>query len=80
MTLEPVEVIARWDPKGRFDPSQIVWKGRTYLVESTGRGWEDMDGLHVLCMLPGGQVVELVFQLNPARWMIRPPLAAPRMG
>lgn len=80
MTLEIVEVTAHWGKKGRFEPDQFIWQGQAYPVESTGRHWEDLDGLHVLCMTPGGQVFELVFQLNPARWMIRPPLVTPRMA
>lgn len=80
MTLEPVTVTARWNANGRFDPSQFVWRGKTIAVESTGRAWEDADGLHVLCMAMGGQVFELVFQLSPARWAVRPPSAAAHMG
>jgi hypothetical protein len=75
MTHQSVDVKARWEPSGRFEPSQFTWQGRLYSVESTGRHWEDADGLHILCMAAGGQVFELTFQLNPARWMLRPPAA-----
>ena len=78
MTHYDVEVTARWLPNGRFEPSQFTWQGRAYRVESTGRHWEDADGLHILCMVPGGQVFELTFQLNPARWVLRPPASMAR--
>jgi hypothetical protein len=48
------------------------------MIESTGRQWEDVDRLHVLCMALGGQVFELIFQQNPARWVLRPPASSPR--
>lgn len=76
MNWQAVEVTARWLPGGRFEPSQFIWQGRTYLVESTGRQWEDEAGLHVLCMAAGGLVFELSFKLNPAGWVLRPPLGA----
>jgi len=80
MRLEPVEVSARWEPQGWFIPRQITWQGKVYPVESTGRHWEDEQGLHILCMIAGGQVVELVFRLQPAGWLLRPPSATSRMA
>jgi hypothetical protein len=74
MEMEPVQVMARWQIDGSFSPQQFVWQGQIYQVESTGRQWEDLVGLHVLCMVAGGRVFELVFQLNPAGWQLRPPL------
>jgi hypothetical protein len=32
-----------------------------------------VDGYHILCMLPGSQVCELLFRLNPATWHLRIP-------
>ncbi len=75
MALEPVQVAARWEPGGRFEPSQFIWQGQAYQVESTGRAWEDEAGLHVLCMVPGGHVFELIFRLHPAGWLVRPPVS-----
>lgn len=72
MALEPVEVAARWRHDGKLEPSQFFWKGKMYRVESTGRDWEDAEGLHILCMVDG-QVYELIFHLSPAGWLIRPP-------
>ena len=73
MRLEPVTAAARWNPDGRFEPTQFQWQEQMYRVESTGRAWEDENGLHVLCMVLGGQVFELVFRLQPAGWWLRPP-------
>jgi hypothetical protein len=73
MALEPAQVAARWKHEGRFEPSQFSWRGKIYHVESTGRDWEDEEGFHVLCMIPGGSVFELVFRLKPAGWLVRPP-------
>jgi nicotinamide-nucleotide amidase len=80
MALDPVTVTARWDASGRFIPSQFVWQGREYAVESTGRRWEDEAGLHVLCMVAGGQVFELVFHLQPAGWSLRAPMSGSQMA
>ncbi len=73
MPLEPVDVSAHWEQGGSFEPTHFTWQGKMYHVESTGRDWEDEEGFHILCMIPGGQVFELVFHLNPAGWLIRPP-------
>lgn len=73
MALESVQVAARWKHDGKFEPSQFFWKGHMYRVESTGRDWEDADGFHILCMVEGGKVFELIFQLNPAGWRLKPP-------
>ena len=79
MALEPVEVSARWKHDGKFEPNQFHWRGKMYRVESTGRDWEDESGFHVLCMVPEGQVFELIFHLNPAGWLVKPP-NTPRMA
>lgn len=76
MSLEPVEVTARWDPSAGFLPTSMVWHKKTYAFESTGRHWEDEQGLHVLCMAVGGRVYELVFRLQPAGWSMVKPTAA----
>ncbi len=70
--MEPVQVQARGKRGGGFEPLRIVWNGTEYRVESTGRSWEDEHGLHVLVMIRGGRVFELVFHLNPAGWLLRP--------
>jgi hypothetical protein len=76
MTMESVQVQARWKHDGRLEPTQFMWNGKLYRVESTGRSWEDEKGLHVLCMVAGGKVFELVFRLNPAGWHLQPAAGA----
>jgi hypothetical protein len=72
MDAETIQVQARWRHTGVFEPTQFFWKGVMHRIASTGRHWEDADGYHVLCMAGGGEVYELIFQLNPAGWRIRP--------
>jgi hypothetical protein len=72
MNEEPVRVSAHWLPEGRFLVDSFSWEGQSYLVESTGREWEDENGWHALCMAPGGRVFELIFHLHPAGWRVRP--------
>ncbi len=74
--MESVQVQARWKRSGGFEPIRFLWQGKNYRVETTGRDWEDEQGFHVLVMIQGGQVFELVFQLNPARWVGRPVLGS----
>lgn len=78
MTFQPIQVTAHWEAAGWFSPRQFVWQGRVYSVESTGRQWEDEEGLHVLCMLSGGTVYELIFRLRPAGWWLLPPAGPAR--
>ena len=78
MNLFPAQVTARWDASGFFIPRGFVWQDMEYQVESTGRQWEDDEGLHVLCMVPGGAVFDLIFRLQPAGWWLRPPSGAAR--
>jgi hypothetical protein len=69
--MEPIEIIARFGVDGRVTPLQISWKGRTVPVESTGRRWDAEDGKHILAMVPGDRVVELIFAPAESRWFLR---------
>jgi hypothetical protein len=68
---EAIEVIARFDNNGWVQPLRIRSEGRVIPVDSTGRRWQDEAGMHILCMLPGGRVVELIFQPAELRWYLR---------
>jgi hypothetical protein len=68
--MEPVEVTARWDARGEITPLSFTWQGHTYPVTSTGRRWRDEAGQHILCMAPGEQVFELVFQPMQGQWSL----------
>ena len=77
MNREPVDMTARWNASAGFVLSKMTWQGRSYAFESTGRHWEDEEGYHVLGMIRGGKVVELIFRLNPAGWVLVPPASSP---
>ena len=68
---QKVEVSARWLRSGEILPEKVYGPANTYTIESTGRSWEDADGIHILCMVPGGQLLELLFKLNPAGWFMK---------
>lgn len=57
----PIQVTARFESNGEIQPESFRWQGSEYPVISTGRRWFDEKGCHVLVMVPGDQVVELVF-------------------
>ena len=71
MSLEPIEVTARFDEHGTITPLQFAWKGGNYRVESTGRRWQDEAGQHILVMLSNGHIYELIFNPGDGRWYIR---------
>ncbi len=72
MSLEPIEVTARFDEHGTITPVQFAWKGGNYRVQSTGRHWQDETGLHFLVEAASGQIYELVFQGGEGHWYIKP--------
>ena len=68
--MDPVEVTARFDPQGKVTPMDFTWQGHKYPVVSTGRRWEDENGEHILVMVPGEKVYELVYVPTQKRWYI----------
>ena len=68
--MESIEVTARIDPQGQITPLRFVWKGRSYLVESTGRRWTGADGQHILVMASSGDMFELLFAPGEGRWFL----------
>jgi hypothetical protein len=75
--MEVVEVTARFSPDGKVDPLRLHRKGREVMIESAGRRWTDEAGLHILIMLYGGQVFELLFDPQQTLWYLRQ-LSTPR--
>ena len=65
--MEPVEVVARFDPEGFAKPLKFTWQDRTYPVNSVGRHWRDEDGAHVL-LVASDDVYELLFKPADGRW------------
>lgn len=68
--MEPIEITAHFNEDGTITPLHFTWKGGRYRVESTGRRWTDEAGLHMLVMLSGGQIYELIFTSHNQRWYI----------
>lgn len=68
--MQPIDVIARFNRDGKVTPLRFTWMDSEYLVESTGRHWETSEGQHVLVMIPGGRIFELVFSLSHRRWFL----------
>jgi hypothetical protein len=73
--METIEVTASFDTQGQITPLRFNWKGRGYLVESTGRRWTTADGQHILVMAtdgrtPGGRMFELLFVSAEGRWYL----------
>ena len=70
--MEPIEVTARFDISGEIHPLSFVWQGRKYPLASSGRRWQDKDGLHILVMAPPERVFELIYMSQEGRWFIKP--------
>lgn len=68
--MEPLEVTAKFDEDGKVTPLRFTWKGSEYLVESTGRQWETSDGVHILVMVAGERIFELVFNQVQRLWFL----------
>ncbi len=72
--MESIEVTARFDLDGKITPLRFVWRGQSYQVSATGRQWQQAGEWHVLVMVPGEQVYELVFDPGQRCWyMARSP-------
>lgn len=68
--LEPIDVIARHGRDGAVDPLQFSWNERTYRVLDVGRRWQDYAGEHILVMVVGGEIHELLHDAD-GRWSIQ---------
>jgi hypothetical protein len=68
--MEPIEVTVRFGPQGQITPLRFTWKGRSYLVESTGRRWNGEDRQYILVMTGSGEMFELAFSPGEGRWYL----------
>jgi|MudIll2142460700_1097286.scaffolds.fasta_scaffold562992_2 hypothetical protein len=68
--MEAVEVTVRFDTNGKVTPLRFTWKDIRYQVESTGRRWQAADGQHILVMVVGGGVFELLFVPQAGVWYL----------
>jgi hypothetical protein len=71
--MDPIAITVRFDLQGDPTPLNFVWEGKQYQVESTGRRWTDQAGKHILVMVPGGRVFEILFDTAEARWFLKRP-------
>lgn len=69
--MDLIEVTARFAKDGRIYPQQITWQGIDYWVESTGRRWQDQEGVHILVMIRGTEILELIFQPGQGLWFLK---------
>lgn len=68
--MQPIQVTAHFDEEGKIRPLRFTWRGSDYQVESTGRHWQASDGRHILVMVPGGRIFELVYIPTEGRWFL----------
>jgi hypothetical protein len=69
--MDAIEVTVRFDLHGDASPISFTWQGTAYPVDSVGRRWHDDTGQHILVMVPGGRVFELIFNSTEGRWYLR---------
>jgi hypothetical protein len=69
--MERIRVTARFDEHGKVSPLNFSWQRRAYRVDSTGRRWKDELGEHILTMVPGGQVFELIYNPGEGAWYLK---------
>jgi hypothetical protein len=69
--LRATQVIAQFDEEGKITPLRFNWQGQMIAVTSSGRRWEDEVGQHILVMVPGERIFELIFIPAELRWYLR---------
>ena len=68
--METIEVTAHFDSQGSITPLSFIWDKTIYRIESTGRGWEAKELLHILVMTTGDQVHHLIYNRENGKWNI----------
>ncbi len=71
--MEAVEVTARFDPQGEITPLSFIMNQKTMPVTGIGRRWADPQGMHILVMVPGEQIYELLFANAQTCWYVSRP-------
>ncbi len=69
--MDIVEVTARFGADGKITPYSFNWKGRDYPIASVGRSWRDDAGEHILVMVAGDRIFELIFKPQEVTWYLR---------
>lgn len=68
--MEPISVDCVFREDGRIEVRRIEVNGRWLPVEQ-GRQWVDQLGRHVLVMLPGSQVREIMLRPETMTWVMK---------
>ena len=67
--MQKVGVDCSFGQDGSVQIKKVLLNGR-WLPVGQGRQWADENGRHVLIMLPGDEVRELVLQPGTLRWLL----------
>jgi hypothetical protein len=71
--FQKIEVGAHKEIGGQWEPDRFIWQGTNYKILEIGRRWQDEDGQHILVMVLGGQVYELILDIDQISWYLKPP-------
>jgi hypothetical protein len=74
--FQKIEVSVHKEIAGQWQPDRFLWQGRMYTILESGRRWQDLDGEHILVMILGGQVFELILATDQISWYLKPPTVA----
>lgn len=66
----PAAVDCVFDEKGSVMIRSVRWEGRQLQVTDTGRTWTDDSGRHIMVIVPGPRVFELLFKPDMTWWII----------
>ena len=65
-----IEMTAHSNITGKVLPISFIWQGRKTPILGIGRRWDNGDGEHILAMIPGDQVIELVHATDHS-WLLK---------
>jgi hypothetical protein len=68
--MDLIKVNAHIDLDGNIIPLKFTWEGHHYTPDSIGRRWHDEKGAHILVMIPGGRVFELLYVSEEGYWYL----------
>jgi hypothetical protein len=66
----PTAVDARFDQDGGVRVASFTWRQTQLLVVAAGRTWLDDDGRHLLVMVTGDRIYELVLRRSDLSWRV----------
>jgi len=67
--MKNIEVTAHTNITGKVLPIFFLWEGRKTPILGIGRRWDAEDGEHILAMVPGDRVIELVHAPDQSWWL-----------